>query len=89
MTNEQYIEALTNATSDLIVETGEEMYKALREENYELAAKLKTRNQKIIDEAVKAFSKVNSYPIDKLKQHFQNQVDYVYNELIKYYGPVI
>jgi excinuclease UvrABC nuclease subunit len=89
MTNEQYIEALTTATSDLIVETGEKMYKALREEDYELAAILRDRNQQIINEAAKAFSKVDKYPIEKFKQHFQNQVDFVYNELIKYYGPVI
>ena len=89
MTNEQYIEQLTIATSDLLVETGEKMYQALKDENYELAATLRDRNQEIINEAAKAFSKVNSYPIDKFKQHFQNQVEFVYNELIKHYGPVI
>jgi hypothetical protein len=89
MTNEQYIEQLTIATSNLIVENGEKMYQALIEQDYEFAAILRDRNQQIIDTAAIAFAKVDNYPIDKFKEHFQKQVDYVHNELIKFYGPVI
>lgn len=90
MTQEQFIEQLVEGTSALIVENGEKMYLALREQNYEECARLRDQGVEIIEVAAKAFAKQNSkISIQTFKQHFENQLKYVNEELIKEFGKVI
>lgn len=48
MTNEEFIEQLVDGTSTLMVQNGEKLYLALREENYEEAARLRDQATEII-----------------------------------------
>ena len=91
MTNqEQYLEQLTEATTSILIKTGQSLYSALREQNYELAAKYRDTNQQIVSEAAKAFHQQQPLlSIEFYTNHFQNQVDYIHNELLKEYGPII
>jgi hypothetical protein len=91
MTNqEQYLEKLTEATTSILIDTGQKLYTALREQNYELAAKLHSTNQQIVYEAAKSFHQQQPLlSIEFYTNHFQTQVDYIHNELLKEFGPVI
>lgn len=90
MTNqEQYLEKLTEATTSILIETGQSLYTALREQNYELAAKLRDTNQQIVSEAAKAFHQQIPYSIEFYEKHFQDQIDFIYNSMIKTYGEII
>lgn len=87
---EKYLEQLTEATTSILIKTGQSLYSALREQNYELAAKLHKTNQEIIYEAAKAFHQQQPLlSIEFYTNHFQTQVDYIHNELLKEYGEVI
>jgi uncharacterized membrane protein YcaP (DUF421 family) len=86
---QQYLEKLTEGTTNLLIETGEKLYAALREQNYELAAKLRDTNQQIVSEAAKAFHQQIPYSIEYYQKHFQDQIDFIYNSMIKTYGEII
>jgi maltodextrin utilization protein YvdJ len=90
MTNQDYFEKLTTATTDLIIDTNQKLYTALKNQNYELAAKLRDTNTTIVSEATKAFSKINTaLSMEQIAEHFNNQIKFVYDELCKEYGEVI
>jgi uncharacterized membrane protein YcaP (DUF421 family) len=90
MTKEQYLEQLTEATTDLLITTGEQLYMALRDQNYELAAKMRDKNTEIIEQAAKAFFKQEpKLSIEYYSNHFNGQVIYIQNSLCEEYGEVI
>lgn len=87
---EEYLEKLTEATTNLLISTGEKLYNALREQNYELAAKLRDTNQQIVEEASKAF--YQQQPLlskEYYTNYFQGQVDFIHNSMIETYGEII
>lgn len=86
---EQYLETLTEGTTNLLIQTGEKLYAALRDQNYELAAKLRDTNQQIVSEAAKAFHQQIPYSIEYYQKHFQDQIDFIFTSMIKTYGDVI
>jgi hypothetical protein len=90
MTNQEYFEQLTTATTDLIIDTNQKLYTALKNQDYEFAAKLRDTNTTIVSEAVKAFSKINTaLSKEQIAEHFNNQIAYVMDELIKQHGEII
>ena len=87
---EIYLEQLTDATTNLLIETGEKLYTALKDQNYELAAKLRDTNNQIVEEASKAF--YQQQPLlskEYYTNYFQGQVEFIHNELVKTYGEII
>lgn len=91
MTNEQqeYLEKLTEGTTNLLIETGEKLYAALKDQNYELAAKLRDTNQQIVSEAAKAFHQQIPYSVEYYANYFNGQVEFIHNSMIKTYGEII
>lgn len=91
MTNEQqeYLEKLTEGTTNLLIETGEKLYAALKDQNYEMAAKLRDTNHQIVSEAAKAFHQQIPYSIEYYANYFNGQVEFIHNSMIKTYGEVI
>jgi excinuclease UvrABC nuclease subunit len=86
---EQYLDKLAEATTELLISTGEKLYAALAEQNYELAAKLRDTNQQIVSEAAKAFHQQIPYSIEFYTNHFNNQVEFIFDSMIKTYGEII
>jgi len=90
MTNEQFIEELVNGTSSLMVENGEKLYLALRQENYEEAARLRDQATEIIEVAAVAFANnTKGASTAFFKAHFTAQSQYIFDELKKEFGDVI
>jgi len=87
MTNQEYIDKLVDSTSTLLVENGEKLYAAVRDQNYEEAAKLRNQAQEIIDVAAVTFTKNTSGgSVEYFREHFNNQVKYIFDALVKEYG---
>lgn len=86
---EEYLEQLTEATTNLLISTGEKLYTALKDQNYELAAKLRDTNQQIVEEASKAFHQQIPYSVEYYANYFNGQVEFIHNSMIKTYGEVI
>lgn len=90
MTNEEFIEQLVDGTSTLMVQNGEKLYLALREENYEEAARLRDQATEIIEVASVAFANnTTGASSEFFKKHFKAQSQYIFDELKKEFGDVI
>lgn len=90
MTNQEFIDQLIDATSKLLVHNGQKLYAAVRDQNYEEAARLKNKTQEIIDVAASAFNKNTvGGSVEFFKKHFNNQVKYIFDSLIEEYGEII
>jgi uncharacterized membrane protein YcaP (DUF421 family) len=90
MTTEQFIEQLVDGTSSLMVENGEKLYLALREQRYEEAAVLRDQATEIIEVASVAFAKnTTGASAAFFKAHFKTQTQYIFDELKKEFGDVI
>lgn len=90
MTNQEFIDQLVDATSKLLVDNGQKLYAAVRDQNYEEAARLKNKTQEIIDVAASAFNKNTvGGSVEFFREHFNNQVKYIFDSLIEEYGEII
>ncbi len=90
MTNEEFIDQLVDGTSSLLVKNGEQMYLALREQNYEECARLRDQANEIVEVASKAFAKHNErLSAEKFKEHFQIQILFIHEQLKTEFGDVI
>lgn len=86
---EIYLEQLTEGTTNLLISTGEQLYQALKDQNYELASKLQKTNQQIVSEAAKAFHQQIPYSVEYYANYFNGQVEFIHNSMIKTYGEII
>jgi len=90
MTNQEFMDQLIDGTSNLLVENGQKLYAALRDQNYEEAVILKNKTQEIIDVAAVAFTKnTTGGSVEFFKQHFNGQAKFIFDALVEEYGEVI
>ena len=90
MTNQEFMDQLIDGTSNLLVENGQKLYAAVRDQNYEEAAKLRNQSQEIIDVAAVAFTKNTSGgSVEFFREYFNNQTKFIFDALVEEYGKVI
>lgn len=72
MTQEEYNREVNDVMTDLMVDNQLELYKAVKEERYEDAAKLRDKMIYIIEESLKVFTKISHLNKEELRLYFTN-----------------
>lgn len=70
MTQEEFNRDVNDAMTDLMVDNQLELYKAVKQERYEDAAKLRDKMIYIIEESLKVFVTISHLNKDELRLYF-------------------
>lgn len=72
MTQEDYNREINDAMTDLIIKNQFALYKAIKNERYEEAARLRDKMIYIIEESLKVFTKISKLSKTELTEYFTN-----------------